>query len=365
MFSMPVPFTTQNWLRWFRQLVVALLVVSGVALVCHWLQAWLDYRVTALVLLVCVSLCSFFMEILPLLCLAVSSGLVLNYFFIPPLYTLHIENAEDSLLFFMYVIVALIHAVFSKRIRAAEAAARDKEEKEKAIELYNTLLNSLSHEMRTPLATLVGAADTLSDPGSNLREQDKQRLYEVIAESGMRLNRQVDNLLNMSRMEAGMLQLKLDWCDINELIQTCLEKNIPAEQRFRVHFASNPGMPFYFLDAGLMEQVIVNLLHNALQYAGERARIDIVVHAAEEGLVVRVADDGVGLGQVEMERIFEKFYRRPGNNAAGTGLGLSIARGIAAAHGGTLEVAARKPKGLIFTLSVPSRTSHINKLKHE
>lgn len=353
------------WRKWVVQYIVALLLVIAAALGCDFFQPWIDYRITALVLLLCVSLCSFFMGILPLLLLSLSSGLMLNYFFIPPIHTLHIDNAEGSLLFFMYLIVALLHGVFSTRIRAAEAKSRDKEEKEKSIQLYNAVLNSLSHEMRTPLATLIGAADTLHENGEVLNEEDRRRLYEVITESGLRLNRQVENLLNMSRMEAGMLGLKQDWCDVNELIQTCLDKYVPPDKLKRVHFEPDPLLPYFLLDAGLIEQVLANLLHNALQYAGEKAQIGVTIKAADAGLELAVSDDGPGLGSSELDRIFDKFYRVPGNPSAGTGLGLSIARGIAEAHGGNLQVLAKKPRGLVFMLKVPAQSSHVNKLKHE
>lgn len=305
------------------------------------------------------------MAIAPLLLLALSSGLLLNYFFIPPLRTLHIENAEDSLLFFMYLIVALLHGVLSTRIRAAEAKSRDKEEKEKTIGLYNTVLNSLSHEMRTPLATLLGAADTLNDPGSRLEEVDRSRLYEVIAEAALRLNRQVDNLLNMSRMEAGKLRLKMDWCDLNELVWTCLEKYVPVIEHARVRFTPDQDQPYYYADAGLLEQLLSNLLLNALQYGGAQATIEIMVCESKSGFKLSVADNGPGLEPEEMQRVFEKFYRRPGNTVAGTGLGLSIAKGIAEAHNGQLRVDKGIEGGLVFTLEVPADKSHLNKLKHE
>ncbi len=354
-----------HWQRWFIQFSAALLTVLAVAWICQVLQPLIDYRITALVLLLCVTLCSFFMAIVPLLVLSLSSGLLLNYFFIPPLYTFHIENAEDSLLFFMYLIVALLHGVLSARIRAAEARSRDKEEKEKTIRLYNTVLNSLSHEMRTPLATLLGAADTLNDKQTRLGAEDRSRLHEVIAEAALRLNRQVDNLLSMSRMEAGMLRPKLDWCDLNELVSTCIEKYVPPEDCFRIVFQQDPDQPYFQADEGLLEQVLSNLLHNALQYAGSDAVIEIEVKENAEGFGLCVSDNGVGLNPSELDRVFEKFYRRPGNTNAGTGLGLSIAQGIAEAHGGRLRVTSRNGGGLIFTLEVPSAKSHLNKLKHE
>ena len=163
-------------------------------------------------------------DIFPVLLTAVLSGLILNYFFIQPLFTFHITNTEDILLFLMYLIIALVNAVLTFKIREAEKKARDKEEKVKTIQLYDTLLNSLSHELRTPIATIVGSIDILKENRNKLSETSQKELLEEIDKASIRLNRQVENLLNMSRLETGMLKLKRDWCDVNELIYTVIQK---------------------------------------------------------------------------------------------------------------------------------------------
>jgi two-component system sensor histidine kinase KdpD len=353
------------WYRWLKQYLVGLTVVSVVGAVLWSFPVHVDYRITAIVLLLSVSLCSFYLAIAPLLALALSSALLFNFFFIPPLYTLHIENAENGLLFFIYIVVGFVHAVLSTKIRAAESRARDKEEKEKAIVLYNTVLNSLSHEMRTPLSSLIGAADTLAESGKLLNEEDRRHLYTVISESGLRLNRHVDNLLNMSRMEAGMLKINPDWYDVNELVTACIHKYLSQKPAHEVSFVPDHNLPFFRFDAGLMEQVLANLLSNAVNYAGEHARIEISVAREEGDLVLMVADNGAGLNVAEAETVFEKFYRLPGAKRTGTGLGLSIARGVAEAHGGSLKAVPLQPVGVAFVLRIPSETSFVNKLKHE
>jgi two-component system sensor histidine kinase KdpD len=353
------------WFRWLKQYLAGVLVVSFIGVLLWFLQAYVDYRITAVVLLLSVSLCSFYLEIVPLLLLAVSSALLFNFFFIPPLYTFHIDTAEDGLLFFMYIVLAFVHAVLSTRIRAAESKARDKEDKEKAIALYNTVLNSLSHEMRTPLSSLIGAADTLAESGSLLNEEDRKHLYAVISESGLRLNRHVDNLLNMSRMEAGMLKINPDWCDVNELVSTCIQKYLSQKAVHNVRFEPDHNLPYCRIDAGLIEQVLANLLSNAVNYAGEEARIEISVAWQDGNLLIAVSDNGPGLSAADAEAVFEKFYRLPGAKRTGTGLGLSIARGVAEAHGGKLKAIPVHPKGVAFVLSIPTEASYVNKLKHE
>jgi len=207
-----------------KQHFISIALVLFVSIACFLFSGIIGYRVVALILLVTVSLLAMLFDILPVMIAAVLSAIIWNVFFIPPLFTLHIENAEDLLMFSMYFLVALVNAVLSFKIRQAETNSRDKEEKENSIKLYNTLLNSLSHEMRTPLSTIIGSVDTLRENNRNLSHENRDELLNQIDIASCRLNRQVENLLNMNRLESGMLQVKMDWCDVNELIFQVIQK---------------------------------------------------------------------------------------------------------------------------------------------
>lgn len=196
-----------------------------VSIACFLFVDLVGYRVVALVLLVTVSLLAMLFEISPVLIAAVLSALIWNFFFIPPIFTFHVDHAEDLLMFLMYFLVAMVNAVLTFKIREAETIARDKEEKENALRHYNVLLNSLSHELRTPIATIIGAVDTLKENNKQLTELSKEELLNSIDLASIRLNRQVENLLNMSRVETGMFKLKLDWCDLNDLIHSIVQKS--------------------------------------------------------------------------------------------------------------------------------------------
>jgi two-component system sensor histidine kinase KdpD len=130
----------------------------------------------------------------------------------------HIGTPEDGLMFLMYFVIASINAVLTYKIREVERKKRDDEEKAKALKLYNTLLNSLSHELRTPISTIIGAIDTVKDNQTTLSDSNRNELYSEIEIAGFRLNRQVENLLSMSRLEAGFIKPNKDWCDLNELV---------------------------------------------------------------------------------------------------------------------------------------------------
>ncbi len=150
---------------------ISAVLVSIVSISCFFTVDLIGYRVVALILMVTVSLLAMMFDILPVMIAAILSALIWNFFFIPPLYTFHVSNAEDFLMFLMYFIIAMVNAVLTFKIREAELKARDKEEKENTIKIYNTLFNSLSHELRTPISTILGSVDTLKENKENLTER--------------------------------------------------------------------------------------------------------------------------------------------------------------------------------------------------
>ncbi|MEP7196429.1 MAG: ATP-binding protein [Saprospiraceae bacterium] len=347
------------------QHIISIALVLLVSIVSFLSAEIIGYKVVALLLLVTVSLLAMLFDILPVLIAAVLSALIWNFFFIPPLFTFHINDTEDVLLFLMYFLIALLNGVLTFKIRQAENKARDKEEKENTIKLYNTLLNSLSHEMRTPLSTIIGAIDTLKENRNTLSAENKDDLFSAIDIASMRLNRQVENLLNMNRLETGMLRLKKDWCDLNELIFSVIQKFTETDNHHKIIFAPDENLPLLKLDAGLIEQVFHNLIHNATQYTPENSIISIDATLQSDSCVISISDNGKGLPESEIQFLFDKFYRLPNSKTGGTGLGLSIAKGFTEAHNGKIVAENNKQGGAIFTVTIPAETSFINNLKNE
>jgi len=342
--------------------VVLVLLVSGA---CYISSGLIGYKMVALILLMTVSIVAMLFDILPVLVAAILSALIWNYFFIPPIFTLHINNAEDWLMFLLYFSIVLISAVSTFKIREAEKKARDKEEKENTIKLYNTLLNSLSHELRTPISAIIGAVDTLKENKSKLSEKLQNELLTEIDKASMRLNRQVENLLNMSRLETGMLKPKLDWCDLNELIHFIIQKNLMDGFTQTITFKPNENLPFFKLDSGLIEQALQNLLHNAIQYTPKYAIIKIEAKYEQESCIVSIIDNGPGFPESEIKLVFDKFYRLPNSKTGGSGLGLSIVKGFVEALGGQITLQNNITGGAMFTIVIPCETSFINNLKNE
>jgi two-component system, OmpR family, sensor histidine kinase KdpD len=333
-----------------------LLVAGG----CYMLSGVLGYRVVALILLVTVSLTAMLFEIGPVLLAAILSALLWNFFFIPPTFTLAITNTEDTLMFLMYFVVALVNAVLTTRIRKAEKEANRREEKENTLRLYNTLLNSLSHELKTPIATIVGASDNLQTMADKLSEFNKYELAVEISKASLQLNRQVSNLLNMSRLESGVIKPKNDWFEAGELVYDVVNQLKDEARGKPLHVAVKENLPLFKLDYGLLSQVLHNLIHNALTYLPKYAVISIRVGCKDNKLLLIVEDTGNGFPEEELDKVFEKFYRLKNSATGGTGLGLSIVKGFVEALGGTITLKNMPEGGAVFTVEIPSEMSYVN-----
>lgn len=356
-------FATRN-LTLTKQFIASILLVLGVALLCFSLEEWLSYRTSSLILLMTVSVIAMLFDIIPVIVSAVLSALIWNYFFIPPIYNFHIDNTQDLLMFFLYFFIALVNAVLTFKIREAEKKARDKEEKANSIKLYNTLLNSLSHELRTPIATILGSVDTLNDNKDKLSLQNQTILLDEIGKAGLRLNRQVENLLNISRLENGILQPKYEWCDINDLINSVIGK-LNLNYKHHIIFHQDETLPLFKIDEGFTEQIIHNLLHNAIQYTPTDSVIEISVKHQSNHLIIFISDNGTGFPEDKLDIVFDKFYRLPQTKAGGSGLGLSIVKGFVEAQNGLIKLNNKREGGALFTIEIPAETSYINHLKNE
>ncbi len=330
------------------------------AAACYFLSSIVGYRVVALILLVTVSLIAMFFDIKPVLIAAILSALIWDFFFIPQKFTFAITSAEDLLMFLMYFVVALVNAVLTTKIRKIEKKANEKEEKENTLKLYNTLLNSLSHELRTPISTIIGATDNLQSMADKLSEHQKYELLSEISKASLQLNRQVGNLLNMSRLESGFIKPKNDWFDVSELIYDVLNQLKDNLNDKPVHVAVKENIPLFKLDYGLLLQVIHNLVHNALTNIPKYAVITIRASCKQDTLVIVIEDTGYGFPEDEIDKVFDKFYRLKNSKPGGTGLGLSIAKGFVEAMKGNIHLENIPDGGAKFTVEIPSELSYVN-----
>jgi two-component system sensor histidine kinase KdpD len=223
--------------------------------------------------------------------------------------------------------------------------------------LYKTLFNSISHELRIPVATIMGASDSLITTQHS--EEIRKELSTEIFKASKRLNRLIENLLNMSRLESGRITPRLDWCDIHDLFNKVSESLHDELKPFNLHVVIPEDMPFVKIDFGLMEQVMYNLIYNSTQYASNSTNIRVKAFYDNGIMTLQVMDRGPGFPTKEISLIFNKFYRLEGSKAGGTGLGLSIAKGFTEAHKGTITVENRQNGGAKFTIRIPTEIPQV------
>ncbi len=219
--------------------------------------------------------------------------------------------------------------------------------------LYKTLFNSISHELKTPITTIIGAVSSLSNDIISENKNVSKNLLKEVSIASERLNRLVENLLDMTRLESGQLKIKLEWNDISDLINGVLKRIGPEETNHRISLTTDSSTYLFKFDFGLMEQALTNILHNCITYSPENSIINIDVKEDETFCIIKITDDGPGFPPDSLNKLFEKFYRVPGSKAGGTGLGLSIAKGFIEAHNGTITAGNKIQGGAEFIIKIP------------
>jgi two-component system sensor histidine kinase KdpD len=256
----------------------------------------------------------------------------------------------------MHLVEALVNqaAVAMERVQLAQAAqaAGVQVESER---LRNTLLSAISHDFRTPLATIIGSASTLRDsaPGT-LDATQRSTLLDTLLHEAERMNRLIGNLLDLSRLSEGTLQLRRDWVAIDELVGAVLARlrDLLATHPVTLHL--DDGLPLLSGDEVMLEQLLSNLIENAARHTPAGTAIEIAATTANGQLVLRVRDHGPGFAHGEEQRLFEKFHQaKPERAQSGFGLGLAICKAIAEAHGGTIGAHNANGGGAEFEVSLP------------
>jgi len=490
------PFTSN-----LAQYLIASVFVVLTAIILYILKDYIGYQVVSFGLLFLVSILALFYGTGPILLAAIESSLIWDYFFIPPQFTLHIEQPVDLLMLVMFFIIALLNGILTSRVRRQEKKTSTREERTHALyqltkdiavasgmdevtkiaikyirkyfrlncvillknengqlespvkdktgiifsendlsiaswvfkhsskagkhtdtlpsgkytfypltgnsgnmgvivvehvtlftqgeeqfweaflsqisgkyerellrdaakkayilnesdKLYKTLFNSISHELRIPVTTIMGASDTLLT--QEYPEDTRKKLYHQINLASVRLNRLIENLLNMSRLESGLISPNPDWCDIRDLankVANALEQELKP---FKLAVIIPGNMPMVRFDYGLTEQAIYNLILNSTQYAPAGSRIRLKMFYDNGFLVIQVMDRGKGFPESDIHSIFNKFYRGKDALAGGTGLGLSIVKGFIEAQKGFVIAENRENGGARFTIRIPVETS--------
>jgi len=242
-------------------------------------------------------------------------------------------------------------ALEHERLRAVSEAARVQAASD---QLHRSLLDSVSHELKTPLAVIASAAESLQ---TTVPAPDRPLVGEIHV-AAQRLRRLVDNLLDTTRLDSGGLDAQLDWCDLSDLINAALKTTQDIRHGRRLHLQIPTGLPLVRCDFDLIQQALANLIHNACRHTPFAAEITVSagVDEAARRVWLAVADTGPGLREDQLARLFERFFRGEPRRPGGLGLGLSIARGFAEAHGGALRAENQRGGGARFVILLPFET---------
>jgi len=234
--------------------------------------------------------------------------------------------------------------------------ALESDELRKSEGLYRTILDSVSHEIRTPVTSIVGIAAALKDDRIICDRRKLADLAKELSDSAERLDRVVTNLLDMSRLASGMLSIKKDWQDVNELVRSSLQRFSRNLEGRRVIVAGEESLPLIKIDFPLMDQALQNIIWNSLNYTPAGSAIELTTALEYGRIALTIADNGPGVDENELPYIFDKFYRTKAALPGGTGLGLAITKAIVEAHNGSIEARNRKKGGLEIKLTLPIDT---------
>lgn len=250
----------------------------------------------------------------------------------------------------------LLEAFVAQASLALETAslaekARQTELIEQKENLQTIILNSISHDLRTPLVSITGTLSSLKDDEDYLTPTVRQELVQGAYEEANRLNHLVTNLLEMSRLQAGSRPLKQEYYDIYELFTLVRSRYSDSLDKRDIQFNVEEALPLIYIDLTLFSQVIINLLDNAIKYSPSGSKIEIRAYIKEDNVYITIKDYGVGIPEEELPYIFDKFYRASSaSGKTGTGLGLPICKGIVELHGGTIHAESSEGGGTQFTI---------------
>ena len=317
----------------------------------------------------------------PAVSASVASFLAYNWFFVEPLHTLTVGDPEEWFALGLFLVTAGITGQLASRLRdrAREAAAREREtinvyqERDRlrqaaadaevlrrADDLKTALLGAVSHDLRTPLASIIASAGSLRQADVEWTPTERDGFLADIEAEARRLARIVANLLDLSRMESGTLRPERGWYDLAALVDDVLGRLRPDTAAHAVHVAVPEDLPPVPLDYVEIDQVLSNLLENAVRHTPAGTNVWIDAHASADELVMTVTDDGPGIPSGARERLFDPFVRAGDRRGApGAGLGLAIARGLVEAHGGRIRADARPGGGTIVRFTLPLRVPEV------
>jgi two-component system sensor histidine kinase KdpD len=346
---------SRSWLVYLRTVAAVALTVAAVAAI----RRWVELPTAVLLYLVPVTLAATRWGRGPSVLAAVLSVTLHNLLFVEPVGTLSVDHPADAFSLVLLLFTALVTAQLADSARRGARAERDAAVARRSDELKTALLRTVSHELRTPLASIKASVSGMRQTDASYTPEDRAELLESIEDETDRLDRLVENLLDASRLETGALTPRLAPNDLQGLVNAVMTKMRDRLRGRTVRLDIPDDLPPVACEYALVEQVVRNLIENAILHTGPDVAVSIDVHQQNGMVRTAICDDGPGIPKNDRERLLRPF-ERGATQAHGSGLGLAIARGFIEAHHGRLWIEAGPNGGgtrLVFTLPVWSSSS--------
>jgi two-component system sensor histidine kinase KdpD len=283
---------------------------------------------------------------------AVASVTAFYYFSVPYHDSFVLQDSNYLITLFGMLVVSLVVSTLTFKVRSQAAKAIETEIAFQTEQTRNSLLSAVSHDIKTPLASIYGAATSLLEEEQRFEPSERHELIQSIADEAQRLNHVVTNLLEMTRLDAGA-EIKRDWYPLEEILGAALSRLENTLRGRTVTTSIPPSLPLICVDEVLIEQVFINILENASNYTPPGSPIEISADQDGGNIVVLMRDSGPGFRQGEEKRVFEKFFRGDTKNVRGAGLGLPIASAIVQRHKGTIAASNSRRGGALLTIELP------------
>lgn len=296
---------------------------------------------------------------LPAIAASVCSFLSFNFFLTEPRYTFAVDRQDELATLIFLFLIALVCGPAASQIRRQFTLAKDLQKAQLQAEieqLRSALLSSVSHDLKSPLSAMMGAAESLALLNEKLSTEDRKTLTETILQESQRLDSYIQNLLDMTRLGYGSLKIERDWVSLGDILGSALTRlrRYFVDVKTEVHFANE--VPLLYVHPALIEQAIFNILENAARFTPQSACIKISVECKQQDCFIYIDDQGPGIPQALREKIFDMFYvvADGDKKKQGTGMGLAICRSMIGAHGGSVHVESKNDNsGARFVVRLP------------
>lgn len=277
-----------------------------------------------------------------------------NYFFLPPYHTFLIDDPKDLISLFTFLVVGIVIGLQTAGLKKREHTLAQADALREADRLKTIFVSSISHELKTPLASIMATITNLLEKDVKWEGAVARVELEAIKRDLDRLNISIGSLVDFSRLEADVWQPKKEWYELGEIVGATLQ-GLPDKAKARIKTELPEDLPLIKVDFTQISRALGNIIENALVYSAENSPVEIMAEKRADEIRLRVEDEGPGIPEAEREKVFKKFFRgRAGpRNPLGTGLGLAIAAEIIKAHHGKILVEDARPKGARLTLALP------------